>query len=40
MIDMFGLDSVWSNGRLLEKGNEILGSMKPKQNYDSVFIYV
>jgi len=40
MIDIFGLDSMWNNARLLEKCNESLGLMKPKQNYDSVFIYV
>jgi hypothetical protein len=39
IVDIFGLDTVWSNGRLLEKCSEILGSTKPK-NYDSVFIYV
>jgi len=40
MIDMYGPDSARSSGRLIEKCNEILDSMKPKQNYDSVFIYV
>jgi hypothetical protein len=39
MIDIFGPDSVWNNARLLEKCNKSLGSMKLKQNYDSVFIY-
>jgi hypothetical protein len=40
MIDIWGLYSEWYNGRIFEKCNGLLGSMKPRQKFHSAFIYV